>query len=70
MNHMAHHLRIAGALVLLLAGWALPAGGAETLKVHGIFRSNMVLQRDKPINCNLNMSGRYTDAHQDLVFQC
>ena len=23
--------------------------GAEALKVHGIFRSNMVLQRDKPI---------------------
>ena len=27
----------------------LCAGAAETLKVHGIFRSNMVLQRDKPI---------------------
>ncbi|MDE0596185.1 MAG: hypothetical protein OSB65_13160, partial [Roseibacillus sp.] len=23
--------------------------GAEALKTHGIFRSNMVLQRDKPI---------------------
>ena len=27
----------------------LCAGAAETLKTHGIFRSNMVLQRDKPI---------------------
>ena len=27
----------------------LPAGAAEPLKVHGIFRSNMVIQREKPI---------------------
>lgn len=31
----------------MLAAGVLPA--AEALKVHGIFRSNMVLQRDKPI---------------------
>jgi len=33
-------------LILLLGD---PLVGADALKVHGIFRSNMVLQRDKPI---------------------
>lgn len=33
----------------LLIGMTHPAKAADTLKVHGIFRSNMVLQRDKPI---------------------
>lgn len=32
-----------------LAAPAKPAPAVEKLKVHGIFRSNMVLQRDKPI---------------------
>lgn len=49
MNKMAYHIRTAGVLLLLLVGWILPAGAAEALKVHGVFRSNMVLQRDKPI---------------------
>jgi sialate O-acetylesterase len=35
------------ALMLLVGSQA--AGAGEKLKVHGIFRSNMVLQRDKPI---------------------
>ena len=48
-NPTANPIRIAGAMVLLLAGCILPSGAAEALKVHGIFRSNMVLQRDKPI---------------------
>jgi sialate O-acetylesterase len=37
----------ASAVCLLVMSQALTA--AEPLKVHGIFRSNMVLQRDKPI---------------------
>lgn len=37
-------------LVLLLAGlFSFDVQAAESLKVHGIFSSNMVLQRDKPI---------------------
>ncbi len=35
-------------LLTVLLGTALCAGAAEPLKVHGIFRSNMVIQRDKP----------------------
>ena len=37
------------ALIALLLSTIQPAQAAEQLKVHGIFRSNMVLQRDKPI---------------------
>ena len=48
-KRIAKHIRMAGAVVLLLAGFTLPGGAAEALKVHGIFRSNMVIQRDKPI---------------------
>ena len=36
-------------LCLLLLLVAPLASAAEQLKVHGIFRSNMVLQRDKPV---------------------
>ena len=36
-----------GALALIVCAQQLLA--ADALKVHGIFRSNMVLQRDKPI---------------------
>ena len=36
-----------GALLLIVCSPQLFA--AESLKMHGIFRSNMVLQRDKPI---------------------
>lgn len=35
--------------VAILLACATVAGAADTLKVHGIFRSHMVLQRDKPI---------------------
>jgi sialate O-acetylesterase len=35
---------------LLVAVSSQPLSAAEALKVHGIFRSNMVLQRDKPIS--------------------
>ena len=34
---------------LLGLGALSPAAAADVLKVHGIFRSNMVIQRDKPI---------------------
>ncbi|MCA9248654.1 MAG: hypothetical protein KDA42_16125 [Planctomycetales bacterium] len=34
---------------VLLVGFSSQLFAAEALKVHGIFRSNMVLQRDKPI---------------------
>jgi len=37
------------SVVVLLTLFCLPALAAGQLKVHGIFRSNMVLQRDKPI---------------------
>lgn len=47
-NPTANPISMAGA-VLLLLGCMLPAGAADALKVHGIFRSNMVIQRDKPI---------------------
>lgn len=36
-------------VLCLLSTFTLPSFAAEQLKVHGIFRSNMVLQRDKPI---------------------
>jgi len=36
-------------VLCLLSTFTLPSIAAEQLKVHGIFRSNMVLQRDKPI---------------------
>lgn len=37
-------------LLFVLGGLLIhPVGAAESLKVHGIFSSNMVLQRDKPI---------------------
>jgi sialate O-acetylesterase len=49
VNNLAHPIKIAGTFLLLLVGGMLPAGAAEALKVHGIFRSNMVIQRDKPI---------------------
>lgn len=34
---------------IIAAAITLPAMSAEKLKLHGIFSSNMVLQRDKPI---------------------
>ena len=43
------HLRSVGAFLLLLILSSITASGAEKLKVHGVFRSNMVLQREKPI---------------------
>jgi sialate O-acetylesterase len=46
---MTNCIRIAVAAVLLLVFCVYPTGAAEQLKVHGIFRSHMVLQRDKPI---------------------
>ena len=36
-------------MLVLLAGLCLAQSAVAALKVHGIFRSNMVLQRDKPI---------------------
>jgi len=44
---MANRTGIVGFLMMLLSVCVLPA--AENLKLHGIFRSNMVIQRDKPI---------------------
>ena len=46
MNRLRRTLWV-GALLLLAGAQSLSA--ADPLKVHGIFRSNMVLQRDKPI---------------------
>lgn len=47
---MTNRLRKAGWLgALLLIAFSQQLFAAETLKVHGIFRSNMVLQREKPI---------------------
>lgn len=47
---MTNRLHTAGCLgTLLLALCSQQLFAAESLKVHGIFRSNMVLQRDKPI---------------------
>ena len=46
MSKLFKHIAII-SLSLLASAWTLSA--AESLKVHGIFRSNMVLQRDKPI---------------------
>ena len=40
-------LTIVALLFFALAG--LPVMAADSLKVHGIFSNNMVLQRDKPI---------------------
>ena len=37
------------SILLLLLGSLLSASAADTLKVHGVFRSHMVLQREKPI---------------------
>jgi len=42
-------VKIVWLVVLLLTAGARTLPAAEKLKVHGIFRSNMVLQRDKPI---------------------
>lgn len=39
-------------VVLVLTG-VQAVRAADPLKVHGIFRSNMVLQRDKPITSTL-----------------
>ena len=43
------HFHNVGAFLLLLILSTIPAGAAEKLKVHGVFRSNMVIQREKPI---------------------
>lgn len=43
-----YRIRTVGALLLLIFS-TLAAGAADRLKVHGVFRSNMVLQREKPI---------------------
>jgi hypothetical protein len=50
IGKMANPVRITKALALLLVCCALPADAIESLKVHGIFRSNRVLLRDKPID--------------------
>lgn len=42
-------LSLSVLLILCSASFSLPASAAEALKVHGVFSSNMVLQRDKPI---------------------
>ena len=49
MKKTTFHIHTLGALLLLLIFSTIPAGAAERLKVHGVFRSNMVLQREKPI---------------------
>ena len=49
MKVMTSHIRVGLVLLMAIMGWVLPAAAADALKVHGIFRSNMVLQRDKPI---------------------
>lgn len=47
---MIHRLRNTLSIgALLFLAIAAPISAADSLKVHGIFRSNMVLQRDKPI---------------------
>ncbi|MDP6635428.1 MAG: hypothetical protein QGG42_11045 [Phycisphaerae bacterium] len=46
---MNKRFKIAWLVVLLLATGTQTLAASEKLKVHGIFRSNMVLQRDKPI---------------------
>lgn len=46
---MNKKFKIAWPVVLLLMASAQTLPAAQKLKVHGIFRSNMVLQRDKPI---------------------
>jgi len=46
---MAKKHGIVWPFVLLLIANVQTLSAAEQLKVHGIFRSNMVLQRDKPI---------------------
>ena len=42
-------LALTALVGLMIFGTAPLASASESLKVHGIFRSNMVLQRDKPI---------------------
>jgi sialate O-acetylesterase len=49
MNRTSGPVIIASTVALLFLGVLFPAAAAESLKVHGIFRSNMVLQRDKPL---------------------
>ena len=46
---MKKTLKILFSIVLLLLAPAQSLLAAEELKVHGIFRSNMVLQRDKAL---------------------
>ena len=46
---MNQRFKIVWPVVLLLMANVQTLSAAEHLKVHGIFRSNMVLQRDKPI---------------------
>ena len=41
--------RILSSIALFLLAMGPSVLAAESLNVHGIFRSNMVLQRDKPI---------------------
>ena len=47
MNRSSKFTAAVASMLLVVTTAALPA--AESLKVHGIFRSHMVLQRDKPI---------------------
>jgi sialate O-acetylesterase len=46
---MKNQFTLAWTVVILLIATGQSLSAAEQLKVHGIFRSNMVLQRDKPI---------------------
>ena len=46
---MNRTFKIAWLVAVLLTAGAQTLSAADTLKIHGIFRSNMVLQRDKPI---------------------
>ena len=46
---MKKHCRVLSLSVVLLGVCSQQLFAAEALKLHGIFRSNMVLQRDKPI---------------------
>ena len=46
---MTNSIRFIAAVALLLMYCPSPINAADQLKLHGIFRSNMVLQPDKPI---------------------
>jgi len=46
---MRYRLFILSLSIVLTVAWCMGEGTAGTLKTHGIFSSNMVIQRDKPI---------------------